>query len=298
MAKMRDAFRLVRDERQEAAPPVPPPDAPPVLADDAEMPFIEVGPRRLMEASPDVLACPGPVRPLVHAAAPLQRPHGGQVQFRTLPAARVTKFAPELVAYHTPDEVAGQQYGELLTALQHSVRQRFTAETRVFLFTGVRPGVRTTTVVLNLAITAAGRNQQVVVIDANLRQPAVAGRLGMEPHPGLAEVLTGSLPLTSAIRPTAQDGLSVLTAGAPAGLWVEPEALRDVLARVAERADVVFVDGPSWDGRAGVLALAQASEVTFLVVPASEADTPPASALIESLPAQGIALGGSVLTVT
>src|SRR5438874_1333753 len=71
------------------APPAdaePPPDEPP-------MPYIEVGPRRSMEASPEVLAFAPPPAP----AAPEP-----QVAFRA-PPAPPSRLAPELLAAHQPD---------------------------------------------------------------------------------------------------------------------------------------------------------------------------------------------------
>jgi hypothetical protein len=44
------------------------------------------------------------------------------------------------------------------------------------------------------------------------------------------------------------------------------------------------------------MALANASDGVMLVVPAGEADTPPASDLVRALPEQGVALAGCILT--
>jgi Mrp family chromosome partitioning ATPase len=286
MGKIRDTFRLVPDGRFQAAAPA---DAPELPADEgpAEVPFIEVGPRRHLEASPDVLACPGPV------PASLPRPH--HVLFRGVPEPRASRLAPELVAYHAPDEAASAEYAQLLATAVVSAEARV-ERPKVLLFTGTRPQARTTTVVLNLAITAARQGQRVVVVDANLRRPAVAARLGMEVAPGLSEVLQGELPLAEALRPTPVQGLRVLAAGAPQALWLDGEELVGLLREAAETADLVLVDGPSWDGRSGATACGLASDATFLVVPTSEADVPPASELIRVLPGRGVNLAGCVLT--
>src|SRR5207245_5855590 len=49
-----------------------------------------------------------------------------------------------------------------------------------------------TTTVINLAITIAQDGRRVLVVDADLRKPAVHSRLGLKREPGLSEVLVGS----------------------------------------------------------------------------------------------------------
>jgi Mrp family chromosome partitioning ATPase len=136
----------------------------------------------------------------------------------------------------------------------------------------------------------------VVVIDANLRRAAVADRLGLEPAPGLTEVLAGECALADALRATEQPGLFVLTAGGPTPTLASSEEVRALLNELREDHDLVLLDAPPWDGRAGVAALAAACDAVFLVVPAPEADTAPASDLVRALPGQGIRLAGCILT--
>lgn len=289
MGKIRDTFRLVVEERPEGVTTVTPPGlALPADEGPAEVPFIEIGPRRQMEASADVMACPGPT------TQPFQRPH--HVFFRTLAQAKPSRVAAELVAYHAPADPVSHQYADLLKKATDSADGGGLTEAKVFLFTGVRSGVRSTTVLLNLALTAARQRKRAIVVDANLRRPAVAARLGLEVAPGLAEVLAGDVALATALRASPQDGLRVLTSGAPTGLWLDADEFRRLLLTLTNEADLVFVDGPCWDGRAGVTACAAACQVVFLVLPSAEADTPFANDLVRGLPAKGINLAGCILT--
>src|SRR5689334_3789869 len=133
MGRMLDALRRANHAQAEAdeRPSTPPlaiaaTDAEPMLAgDEEEVPFIEVGPRKSMEASPSVLACapvssprmPFPPPPVAPREEPPPAPRS--VQFRALPgrpAAR-SRFAAELVAYHAPDQPAARQYREVLDAV-------------------------------------------------------------------------------------------------------------------------------------------------------------------------------------
>jgi Mrp family chromosome partitioning ATPase len=294
MGRILDAFR---QGGPRPLPPEAPLDHP--GADAEEIPFIEVGPRSSMDASPAVLAAL-PAARQVQARAPgppsgLPRPHN--VLFRSLHAS--SRFAPELVAFHAPGRPEAARYAELteslLAAVARPAKGGRDEAPPVILFTAIRPGIGATTVLLNVAVTAARRGCRVVVLDANLRKAGVADRLGLEAAPGLTEVLAGDSTLEQALRPTDQANLTALTAGSPAPTLASSEALQELLGELRRAGDLVLVDGPRWDGRAGVAALAGASDGVFLVVPAGEADAPPASDLVRRLPAQGVALAGCVL---
>lgn len=292
MAKVLDALR-----RQNAAPSPTPEPAPAAEPPEGEPEFIEIGPKReLIAASPLVLAA----APRPQPAAPLPGPHG--VLFRTvapaeLPAPpRPVRFAAELVTYHAPESAVAGRYAELYAAIREAAGAKAVVDHLLVLLTATRDGVGTTTVLLNVAIAAARQGKRTLVIDANLRRPAVAARLGIDPAPGLAEVLSADSSLDAALRATEQPRLVALAAGAPAPLLADVRTLRDLLAGLRERFDLVLVDGPRWDGRSTVTALAAGCDGVFLVVPAAEADGPPASELLQELPRQGVRLAGSILT--
>jgi Mrp family chromosome partitioning ATPase len=277
-------------------------EAPLILAETApeeEVPYFEVGPRRTFEASPAVLAtipAPGAVLPLkppqVQHSAALPKPHN--VLFRAVAAA--SRFARELVAFHEPGQPAAAAYAELLQNIGETVKRRSPHRASVLLFTASRPRVGATTALLNVAITAARGGAGVVVVDANLRRAAIADRLGLDPAPGLTDVLAGEHSLAEALRPTEQGNLFALTAGAPTPTLASSEELRVLLDQLREKHELVLLDAPHWDGRAGVAALAAACDAVLLVVPASEADSSQANDLVRALPEHGIRLAGCVLT--
>lgn len=311
MGKIREAFRLILDE------PFTPVVNGPTVIESAEsrpfsdsMPFIEIGPRREIDGSPDVMAVAVPSNRLSPTSTPpspppppAAAPTAAQVKFRSVAAVprlaenpRRGIFAPELIAYHAADQAASAQYAELLSAITAAATGRSPRLPNVFCFTAVRTRIGCTTVLLNLAITAARQGQQVIVVDANLRRPAIAEKVGLEPHPGLTEVLIGSLPLKDAIRETAQDHLRVLSAGAPAALWADLSSLSELLGTLSSSSDLVFIDGPCWDGRSVSAGIPAACGAAFLVLPSSEADSPATADLTNKLPVQGIPLAGTLFT--
>ncbi|MDQ3849458.1 MAG: polysaccharide biosynthesis tyrosine autokinase [Actinomycetota bacterium] len=115
-----------------------------------------------------------------------------------------------------------------------------------------------TTVAWHLAMAAAGVGpSKVLLIEADLRRPSLAEQHGLEPSPGLVELLTHHLDLSSVIQrvPVPQAGdaelpsitLDVLVAGGippnPAEL-VESHRLASVLDSLFVRYDLVVVDTP------------------------------------------------------
>jgi capsular exopolysaccharide synthesis family protein len=101
----------------------------------------------------------------------------------------------------------------------------------------------------NLAVTCAElKHLQVLAIDADFRQGALAGLYRINETPGLAEVLTGKVKLDEAIARTPLGNLSVLPAGSMNGL--QPSELLGsttasrVFDEIRERFHFVLVDTP------------------------------------------------------
>jgi Mrp family chromosome partitioning ATPase len=309
MGRVLDALRQAEAPHDEPGPPQPAEAPAPALVviegaeGEAEIPFIEVGPHKSLEASPSVLACtPAALLTAGRGAAPPARPAPptpGTVVFRALgrPAAPCrSRIAPEVVAFHAPEQAAGGQYRDLLAALAAAgpgVRQA------ALLFTPALAEAGATAVVLNLAVTAARQGRRhVLAVDGNLRRPGVAWRLGLPEAPGLREVLGGAVTLDEAVQETEQPNLLALTAGAPAG-GVGPrfvaETMRSLLRQLRQRFDLVLVDGPRWDGRPDAALLAAACDAVYLVLPEKDAESPEVDELLQALPAGGARLAGCVL---
>jgi Mrp family chromosome partitioning ATPase len=312
MGRVLDALRQAEaphDEPESRPQPAAVPAPAPGLAEGAEgeteIPFIEVGPRKSLEASPCVLACtpsallaaraaetpaPAPARP----AAPTP----GTVAFRALgrPAGPCrSRIAAEVVAFHAPEQAPGAQYRDLLAAVTAAGPGPRPA---ALLFTPARADAEATAVVLNLAVTAARQGRRrVLAVDGNLRRPGVAWRLGLPEAPGLREVLGGAVTLDEAVQETEQPNLLALTAGAPAG-GVGPrfvaETMRSLLRQLRQRFDLVLVDAPRWDGRTDAALLA-ACDAVYLVLPEKDAESPAVDELLQALPALGARLAGCVL---
>jgi Mrp family chromosome partitioning ATPase len=276
-----------------------PPAAEETVAEPA-LPFIEVGPRHLLEGSPDVLAAvparlaPGksPEEPRVVRFLPF--PHCDSPEKHTAP---LSKFAPDLVAFHAPRGPEGQRYRDLLSDMLRTPALRSDSSTAL-LFCSARQDAAVNSVLLNLAITAAQGGKQTIVVDGNLANPAVATALGLPEVPGLREVQRGAASLEEALQSTEQERLQAVTAGlaaTSAGARFIAATMRSLLRELRRRAELVFVDGPAWDDRPEVLSLAAAVEGVCLVLPETEAETAETDALFQAITQQGVRLAGCIL---
>jgi len=297
MARMRDALKLAEPKSLPATPSLQ--MVWPEESEAEEVPFIEIGGPRVAVEKPATMPFPSVLpRPGVQ---PVLQPALWNVRFRELPAtwpmpSAEHELAVELVCWHQPQHAISEQYRGLIASLQaNAPRER----AKVFLFTAAVPGAGTTTVLLNAAIALAQTGKRVLVLDAHLRHPAIAERLGLAPMPGLREVLGGVVPLDRALRPTAVGNLLALTAGlpssAPAARLVG-EAMRTLVRQLKDQFDAVLIDSPHWDGRPEVVALGCSCDAVYLCLPEKEQDSQEVGELLQLIPEQGAPLGGCIIT--
>ena len=155
-----------------------------------------------------------------------------------------------------------------------------------------------TTVALNLAESIAQAGETVVLMDANLRSPAVHGMYGLPPEPGLANVLRGELPVESALRDADVPGLKVLPAGPPPedpAMLLGSPALRGLIGNLRSSYGWVVVDTPP--GLAFVDAVLTAAELdgVLMVVAAGEIARGAQDRLMHEFEAVGASLFGAVV---
>ena len=154
-----------------------------------------------------------------------------------------------------PAGVGAEAFGLLRARLRYFNVDR---DLRSLLITSSVPEEGKTTIAMNLAIAqAAPGHAEVALVEADLRRPSLAARLGIERGPGLAQILSKNAPLDAATRhvavPRTADehgataSLTVITAGGvppnPAEL-LESRAMVDLLSALHERFDLVIVDTP------------------------------------------------------
>ncbi|HEX8817036.1 MAG TPA: CpsD/CapB family tyrosine-protein kinase [Terriglobales bacterium] len=157
----------------------------------------------------------------------------------------MSALAPEsrLEALTTPGSFAAEQFRALAARLHHLAERR-TLKTILVTSDSFQEGK--TLICLNLAVTLARRSaRKILLIEADLRKPALMSTLGVQPLPGLSDWVQGNQPLVNFTHQLAGLNLWTLPAGAPCEHpleIVQSPRMRDLIDEVREQFDWVVVD--------------------------------------------------------
>ena len=148
------------------------------------------------------------------------------------------------------------------------------------------PGEGKTTVAINLAVSLAESGQKVILVDADLRRPAVARYLGLEGNVGLTTVLIGKAEPMEVVQPWQGTSLDILPAGRvplnPSEL-LGSRAMAALIDKLTGSYDLVLLDSSPLLPVADTLLLSKVVSGTVLVVGADRARRAQLRDTLESL---------------
>jgi tyrosine-protein kinase len=170
--------------------------------------------------------------------------------------------------------------------------------THSVMISSLGPGEGATTVAVNLALSVAELGLAVVLVDANLRHPAIHEVLGLDNTLGLTSAARGGAEPASLLRSVpAAAGVQVVTAGPPLkapqdelGLYLQQ------LPKFTALADLVIVDGPALRSGGHAHLVANATDGVVLVMRSGVRRAGPVAAAQRIL--RGAPVLGAVLTRT
>jgi Mrp family chromosome partitioning ATPase len=190
-------------------------------------------------------------------------------------AGRPTADGPDssLVALHFPDHPVSAEYRVLRDEI---CKQLPVASSRVIHFAAAANETGTTTVLLNFAITLAQHKNRVLVVDANIKRPAAAGKLALKATPGLCEVLGGHIPLAWALQPSPLPSLQVLAAGEATDESAATigRDLPRLLGQLRQWFDWVLVDAGVWGNMPERDGACTSADAVYLVTRDTDAERP------------------------
>lgn len=157
-----------------------------------------------------------------------------------------SKIDPRVVAFHEPNCPVAEQYRMLRTNIQSlSVRKNL----KSFVISSAIQGEGKTVTTANLAFVLAGdlNAKTVLLVDADLRKGRVSRLLGLDPRPGLSELLSNGTPLQDALIDIGVKNLTILPAGKipknPAELLGSVK-MKQTLTELRGKFDYVLFDAP------------------------------------------------------
>lgn len=169
--------------------------------------------------------------------------------------------------------------------------------TRTIGITSAGPGEGKSFIAANLAITLSKEGRKVLLIDGDLRCPAIDRMFEISAEQGLSDVLAGQVGNVP-LRETRFAGLTVLTAGTVAPNPTQllgNDRLKSLLAEAVGRFDTVIVDTPPVLSTTDASLLAQALEGMLLVVRLGETEEAATSQCLDQLDRAGATLLGLVV---
>ena len=149
-----------------------------------------------------------------------------------------------LVIHADKKSPVAEAYRILRTNIEFSSTDR---KVKVILVTSSGPGEGKTTTASNMAIAMAEANRRVLLIDCDLRKPAVHRMFGLVNVKGLTNILVEGLEYSNITNVTEVDNLEIITSGPkppnPAEL-LGSNKMKEFLDNVREGYDVVIIDAP------------------------------------------------------
>jgi len=184
---------------------------------------------------------------------------------------------PELTAAER-DMLAGyrvcEEMAEECTRLKYHLERALPDKScRIILFAGAKEREGASCALFAFGLTLAGHGSSVLLIDANLRKPALHRLCAVDQAGGFADAIKGKTAADSVIKTTAVDKLRVIASGAPpqnpAALLHEDHC--GLLLRQAQaQADWVLVDAPPINAHNDAEALAGRVDGAVMVVEAGK----------------------------
>jgi succinoglycan biosynthesis transport protein ExoP len=157
----------------------------------------------------------------------------------TIPSAR----SPRLTL-NDAKAIETECYRAIRTAIQFS---SVDCPVRTLVIASSSPGEGKTITAINLATVMAFQGNRVILVDADLRRPAVHRFLELDSRSGLSDVLAGEVSLRGALKATEVENLRVLTCGEkvpnPAEL-LGSESMVQLMGNLRKEADLIVFDTP------------------------------------------------------
>lgn len=133
---------------------------------------------------------------------------------------------------------------------------------QALLITSAMPGEGKSTILVNLASAIAQSKRRVIVIDANLRAPALHTIFNLSDKVGLTNLLRQEVELADALQNSTIPGVQVITSGplpANPALLLDSPQIVNLIDKLKQHTDFILIDTPA------VLAATDATVLSPLV---------------------------------
>jgi len=191
-------------------------------------------------------------------------------------------------------------YEEAIRSLRNSILLRdFERRIRTLMLTSTTPSEGKSTAAAHLALAHAQQGHRTLLVDGDLRRPAVHQRFGIENNHGISDVITAGANWREMVSsPASAASLHILTAG-PASPRKAADFLGPCLARIMDEAyteyDLIILDAPPLLGFPECLQMATSVDGVVVVAKAGDTSRKGVGAVLSTLEKIGATVLGVVL---
>jgi capsular exopolysaccharide synthesis family protein len=195
-----------------------------------------------------------------------------------------------------PKSPISEAYNSLRGSLLYSTAQGLP---QIILLTSAQPSEGKTTSSFAVASGLARMGKTVLLVDADLRRPSLHRQIDYDNSRGLSTLLTSHDGLDTAVMPSGQENLTLLTSGAippsPTEL-LSSQRLEHILQEAARQFEVVVIDSPPILGLADAPTMAAMADGVIFVVEADRNRRGALKTALRRLRAMRPVVLGAVLT--
>lgn len=148
------------------------------------------------------------------------------------------------VVISSPDGPIAEEFRRIRTNLSFTMQAKGSTS-RLIVISSTAPAEGKTTVSVNIAAALAENGASVLLIDADLRHPSVADKLGLEGNAGLVHVLSGQSDVKDVIQRYWKPNLHVMPAGPKPpnpSVLLNSSMMRALVSQALKQYDYVLID--------------------------------------------------------
>ncbi|MGI9427488.1 MAG: polysaccharide biosynthesis tyrosine autokinase [Bythopirellula sp.] len=199
----------------------------------------------------------------------------------------------------TPGSMIAAQLSESIDNVRATLMHDSTSKKRqVVLITSPATMEGTTTVASHLALSLTRAGRRTLLVDGDIREPALHKLFGLPMEEGLCEVLRTDVDVADVIRPTNTEGLWLLTAGhcdMDAIHALATDQPQPIFEKLREEFDFIIIDGAPVLGLSDSISIGQHVDGAILTVLRDHSEVRKVYQAIDLLRSMGIRLIGSVV---
>ncbi len=221
----------------------------------------------------------------------------------TLPVYKKKKRKDASSSINILEHNVQQDYLESMRLIRTRVLRKLESSShKTLIVTSSVPGEGKSTIAANLAISLAGKNKSVILVDCDLRNPSLQDIFRVqERQPGFMEVFNGTVSLEKAIVRFDSYGIRLgVLFGSPENATSHSEILGSersgqIIEELKMKADIVILDTPPSAMLVDAMLLAKYADEAIYVIMSDYARTNVIADGLRELKNSGVEIGGFVL---